>query len=302
MSGAQNNFRKVLVVEDSPAIRSSAESVLSQAGYDVFTVSNGADALEWIRGNHPDTVLLDLSLPDLDGGKICELVKTDSELKTIFIFILLSSNEIKRIKELKAMGADGFIIKPFVPRDLVVQLESISGKEKSEAKPETSDQKQSKSPTKEPHSYEWFISEMKKEEEGESSKTSSPKEYSPAEKESSTENEIECDTSEVNSEQNGYKNFISQFKEEVKVSGSPESLVYGELKMNDEIEPTTKIKTLNGKSLAESRDEKQSLDPERVTKELIHEVASKVAQEIVGNMDKEYLESLIRKKIDEFSM
>ncbi len=302
MSGAQNDFRKVLVVEDSPAIRSSAESVLRQAGYNIFTAGNGADALEWIRANQPDVVLLDLSLPDLDGGKVCELVKTDSELKTILIFILLNSNEIKRLKELKALGADGFVIKPFVPKDLVVQLESVTGKGKSEVKAGTSDQKESKSQTRELHNYEWFISEMKKEAESVSPETSSPKKPTPSEKNLPSENEMEYETKEVSSEQDGYENFISQFKEEVKVSGSPESLIYGELKMNGEIEPTTKIKTLKEKSAVKSRDEKSTLDPQRVTKELIHEVASKVAQEIVENLDKQYLESLIRKKIEEFCM
>ena len=302
MSGTQNDFRRILVVEDSPAIRSSAESVLHQAGYNVFSLGNGADALEWIKANQPDVILLDLSLPDLDGGKICELVKTDSSLQSILIFILLNSNEIKRLKELKALGADGFVIKPFVPKDLVVQLESVSGKGKSEAKEGTSLQKERKSLSREPHSYEWFISEMNKEKDNKSPEASSPKEPAPTEKNLPSENEMEYETKEVSSEQDGYENFISHFKEEVKVSGSHEPLVYGELKMNGEIEPTTKIKALKGKPDFKSRDEKPTLDPQRVTKELIHEVASRVAQEIVENLDKEYLESLIRKKIEEFCM
>ncbi|MGB2698240.1 MAG: response regulator, partial [Candidatus Zixiibacteriota bacterium] len=170
MSVAKDAFRKVVVVDDSPAIRSSAESVLRQAGYDVFTLGNGADALEWIKTNKPDVVLLDLSLPDLDGGKLCELVKTDSSLQRIFIFMLLNSNEIKRLKDLKALGADGCVIKPFVPKDLVDHLESVLGRAKSEDKVEISKQnkRETKSPRREPHSYEWFISEMKKETEGES--------------------------------------------------------------------------------------------------------------------------------------
>jgi DNA-binding response OmpR family regulator len=302
MSGAKNTLRRVLVAEDSEAIRSSAESVLRQAGYDVFIVKNAADALEWIKANQPDAVLLDLSLPDLDGGKVCELVKSDSLLQGVYIFILLSSNEIKRVKELKALGADGFVIKPFVPKDLVDHLESVLGKIKSETKTETSNQKKSASPPMEPHSYEWFISEIKKETLGESPERSSSEEPSFGEKDYPEENEVEYETKEMSSEQDGYENFISQFKEEVKVSGSHEPLVYGELEMDGETEPTTKIKTLKKKPAAKSQNEKLKLDPERVTNELIHEVASKIAQEIVESMDKETLRSLIQKKINDFKI
>lgn len=302
MSGAQNAFRKVLVVEDSEAIRSSAESVLRQAGYDVFNVGKGADALEWIKTNQPDAVLLDLSLPDLDGGKVCELVKSDSKMQGVPIFILLNSNEIKRLKELKVLGADGFVIKPFIPKDLVDHMESVLGKRKSEIKTETSNQKEPVSPPKEPHSYEWFISEIKKETQEESPEVSSPDEPSPVEKYSPEENEVEFETREMSSEQDGYENFISEFKEEVKVSGAHEPLVYGELEMERKAEPTTKIKTLKKKPTVKSQNEKPKLDPERVTNELIHEVASKIAREIVESMDKKTLRSLIQKKIDEFKI
>ena len=302
MSGAQNALRRVLVAEDSEAIRSSAESVLRQAGYDVFIVKSAADALEWIKANQPDAVLLDLSLPDLDGGKVCELVKSDSSLQGVYIFILLSSNEIKRVKELKALGADGFVIKPFVPKDLVDHLESVLGKVKTETKTETSNQKESASPPREPRSYEWFISEIKKETQEEYPEVSSPDESSQVEKGTPEENEVEYETREMSSEQDGYENFISQFKEEVNVSGSNEPLVYGELEMDGETEPTTKIKTLKKTPAVKSQNEKPTLDPERVTNELIHEVASKIAQEIVESMDKETLRSLIQKKINEFKI
>ncbi|MGB2696661.1 MAG: hypothetical protein WBD28_02225, partial [Candidatus Zixiibacteriota bacterium] len=116
------------------------------------------------------------------------------------------------------------------------------------------------------------------------------------------EDEIEYQAKEVRSEQDGYENFISHFKEDVNFSESPEPLVYGELKVDEEIEPTTKIKTLMGKSTVKSQSEKITLDPERVTRELIHEVASRIAQEIVENLDKETLKSLIRKKIEDFSI
>ena len=88
MTRAQDTFEKVLVVDDSPAIRALAESILRQGGYDVSVAASGADAMEWIRAQLPDLVLLDLSLPDLDGARVCELLKSDSSLRGIFILIL----------------------------------------------------------------------------------------------------------------------------------------------------------------------------------------------------------------------
>ncbi len=304
MTGAQDSLKKVLVADDSPAIRSLAESILRPAGYDVFTVASGADAIEWIKDKKPDLVLLDLSLPALDGGRVCEILKSDSSLRGIFVLILLKANEIKRIKELKNLGADGFVVKPFVPKDLVKQLESLLNKGKTEIEDEKiSSQVEPGSepiPTQ-PHNYEWFVSEMQKETEDKSPKTSSREKSPPAEKDSSEESEIKCEAKEVSS-QNGYQNFISHFKEEVKTPGPEESLVYGELEIDGDTEPTTRIKTLEQKPPPETYNKEMTLDPERVTKELIHEVASKIAQEIVENLDKETLENLIKTKIEEFKI
>lgn len=305
MVGDKDTLRKVLVADDSPTIRTLAESILSQAGYDVLTVANGADALEWTKSKQPDLVLLDLSLPDLGGGRVCELLKSDSSLRRIFVLILLDPNEIKRLKELKALGADGFVIKPFIPKDLIDQIEPLLNKGKTKAGVEAnSNQKElgSKSTPTEPHSYEWFVSEMKEEKEDESLKTSSKKKPSPAEKSPPKEDEIKYETKEVSSQQDGYKNFISQFKEETKVSSAREPLVYSELEIDGETEPTTKIKTLDQKPASEPREKEVTLDPERVTQELIHQVASKIAQEIVENLDKEALKDLINKKIEEFKI
>ena len=304
MTGVQDVLKRVLVADDSPAIRSLAESILRQAGYDVSTVDNGADAIEWIKGKQPDLVLLDLSLPGLDGGRVCELLKSDSSLQRIFVLILLKANEIKRIKELKNLGADGFVIKPFVPKDLVRQLESLLDKEKTEIKDEkvpSQIETDSKPIPSQPHNYEWFVSEMQKETEDKSLNTTSQEKPSPAEKDSPQDNEIKYEAKEVSS-QDGYENFISQFKGEVKTSGPEEPLVYGELEIDGNTEPTTRTKTLEQKPPRETHNKEMSLDPERVTKELIHEVASKIAQEIVENLDKETLENLIKIKIEEFKI
>jgi hypothetical protein len=74
------------------------------------------------------------------------------------------------------------------------------------------------------------------------------------------------------------------------------------LKIENEIEATTKTKILKEKPVIKPESEETTLDSERITRELIHEVASKIAQEIVEKLDKETLDELIRKKIREFGV
>lgn len=305
MTRAQDTFEKILVVDDSPAIRTLAELVLRQAGYDVSTVTTGADAVEWIRAEQPEVVLLDLSLPDLDGGEVCRLLKSDNTLQKVSLLMLLKTDETKRQEELKALGADGFVVKPFAPEELVDQVELLAKKRKIDTDGRgISGRKEpeSKSTSTRPHTYEWFIAEMKKEVEEDSSHTSSGEKSPAAEKDGPEEDETEYETSEVITRQDSYENFISQFKEETKVEDTHAPLVYSELKIDEEKEPTSKIDTLKQEPSVKQQGKAVALDPERVTKELIHEVASRVAQEIVENLDKESLRNLIRKKIEEFEV
>jgi DNA-binding response OmpR family regulator len=305
MTRAQDTFEKILVVDDSPAIRTLAELVLRQAGYDVSTVTTGADAMEWIKAEQPEVVLLDLSLPDMDGGEVCRLLKSDGSLQKIRLLMLLKTNETKRQKDLKALGADGFVVKPFTPEELVDQVELLAKKSRIDTDGQGvsgGKEPESESTSTRPHTYEWFVSEMKKEAEEDSSHTSSEEGSPAAEKDRPEENEAEYETSEVVTRRDSYENFISQFKEETKVEDTRAPLVYSELKIDEEKEPTSKIDTLKQEPSVKQQGKEIALDPERVTKELIHEVASRVAQEIVENLDKEGLRNLIRRKIEEFGV
>ena len=305
MGVAQEADKKILVVDDSPAMRSLAESILCQAGYQVSTVTNAADAIEQVRARLPDLVLLDLSLPDLDGGKVCRLLKSDSSLGSAFIVMLLNTHEIKRQKELKALGADGFVVKPFIPKDLINQVESLvkaRGAYTDRMPVSTSGESDTEPTSAGSHGYEWFVSEIQKEARGEPDSVRPEDKPSPPKKDGPEEIELKSKTKEPVSEEDGYQNFISQFKEEIKVEGTHEPLVYAELEINDDKEETTKVAAPKEQPIARPKGKETALDPDRVAKELVHEVASRVAQEIVENMDRENLKHLIRKKIEEFNL
>jgi DNA-binding response OmpR family regulator len=109
---------RVLVVEDEDNIATALEFLIMREGYAHDRVASGADALSRIRDTHPDLVLLDVMLPEVSGYEICEGIRTDPSLSDIKVLMMTArGSTIERRKGL-ALGADGFISKPFELKDL----------------------------------------------------------------------------------------------------------------------------------------------------------------------------------------
>ncbi|NHB77801.1 MULTISPECIES: response regulator transcription factor [Rhodobacterales] len=109
---------RILVVEDEDNIAVALDYLMTREGYDHDRVSNGADALPRIRDTHPDLVLLDVMLPEVSGYEICEGIRTDPSLADVKVLMMTArGSAIERRKGL-ALGADGFISKPFELKDL----------------------------------------------------------------------------------------------------------------------------------------------------------------------------------------
>lgn len=110
--------RRVLVVEDEDNIAIALDYLMTREGYDHDRVANGADALPRIRETHPDLVLLDVMLPEVSGYEICQGVRLDPSLSDVKILMMTArGSAIERRKGL-ALGADGFISKPFELKEL----------------------------------------------------------------------------------------------------------------------------------------------------------------------------------------
>lgn len=104
---------RVLVIEDEDNIAVALDYVLMREGYDHDRIANGGEALSRIRSSHPDLVLLDVMLPDVSGYEICQDVRLDPTLSDVKILLMTArGSAIERRKGL-ALGADGFISKPF---------------------------------------------------------------------------------------------------------------------------------------------------------------------------------------------
>ncbi|MDI6871078.1 MAG: response regulator transcription factor [Bacillota bacterium] len=114
--------RKVLIVDDEPAIRELVQFNLERAGLAVVSAADGEEALALFRTEQPDLVLLDLMLPRLDGFTVCRRIREESPVP--IIMLTARTAEQDRVEGLE-MGADDYLIKPFSPRELVARVKAV---------------------------------------------------------------------------------------------------------------------------------------------------------------------------------
>ncbi|MBQ9044626.1 MAG: response regulator transcription factor [Oscillospiraceae bacterium] len=110
---------KVLVIEDDTAIRQYLKTTLHAHGYDVLLAETGRSAMQTITSHCPDVILLDLGLPDTDGGEIIRSVRAWS--RTPIVVISARDTELDKAKALD-MGADDYLTKPFGTVELLARI------------------------------------------------------------------------------------------------------------------------------------------------------------------------------------
>jgi DNA-binding response OmpR family regulator len=116
---------KILVVDDEPEAVELLEFNLKQAGFEVVTASDGAEALKKARSSLPGLILLDLMLPEVDGLEVCKMLRRDPATAAIpIVMVTAKASEIDRILGLE-LGADDYVTKPFSPRELVLRIKNI---------------------------------------------------------------------------------------------------------------------------------------------------------------------------------
>ncbi len=117
---------KILVVDDAPNLQFAASRLLEGAGYEVSCASSGAECLEKAREWSPDIVLLDIVLPDMDGVEVCSKIKSDPELKNIFV-ILCSGNRISTDDKASGLesGANDYIARPLANREFLARINAL---------------------------------------------------------------------------------------------------------------------------------------------------------------------------------
>jgi DNA-binding response OmpR family regulator len=114
--------RTVLVVDDEPEILRLVRDYLERAGFAVATAADGDDALRTAHRIRPDLVVLDLTLPGLDGLDVARELRRGGEVP--IIMLTARSEEADRVAGLE-LGADDYVPKPFSPRELVARVRAV---------------------------------------------------------------------------------------------------------------------------------------------------------------------------------
>ena len=115
-------MKTVLVVDDEPKIVQLARDYLENAGFAVVSASDGKAALATARASHPDLVVLDLGLPELDGLDVARALRRDSRVP--IVMLTGRGDEADKIAGLE-IGADDYVTKPFSPKELVARVRAV---------------------------------------------------------------------------------------------------------------------------------------------------------------------------------
>ena len=121
---------RVLIVDDSPAMRAFVRRVIELSGFDMaecFEAGNGCEALDLLAREWVDAILTDINMPGMDGERFLHELAADGMLRSVPAIVISTDGTRKRIDRLLALGARGYITKPFLPEDLRTELERTLG-------------------------------------------------------------------------------------------------------------------------------------------------------------------------------
>jgi two-component system chemotaxis response regulator CheY len=120
----------VLIVDDSPAMRTFVRRVLDLSGLEVakyLQAGNGQEVLDVLREEYVDVVLTDINIPVMDGAQFVRLLEEDDSLRSIPVLVVSTDRTEARAQEMLDLGARGYVWKPFQPETLREQLEKVLG-------------------------------------------------------------------------------------------------------------------------------------------------------------------------------
>lgn len=117
--------RSLLLVDDDPEILTLLRAKLADEPFELLTAVEGESALNIVRTQKPDLVVLDVNLPGLSGLEVCRSLRADKDTRDIPIIILSGrSDQIDRVLGLE-FGADDYVTKPFNPRELILRIHNV---------------------------------------------------------------------------------------------------------------------------------------------------------------------------------
>jgi two-component system phosphate regulon response regulator PhoB len=128
--------KRILIVDDEPDVTELVTYKLKREGYEVECIHNPLEIVGKARDFRPDLFILDIMMPELDGLKVCRLIRADKELSEIPIIFLTAKGEVEdRIAGLEH-GADDYIPKPFDTKELILRVGLVLKRSQPSAQPE----------------------------------------------------------------------------------------------------------------------------------------------------------------------
>ncbi|ACM20516.1 response receiver CheY associated with MCPs of class 40H [Geotalea daltonii FRC-32] len=117
--------KKILIVEDEESLLKLESILLSSKGYSVVGVMDGKAALEEVKANRPDLVVLDVMLPEMDGFEVCRHIKENPETSSIPVVMLTAKKSNNDVERGKQAGAEAYITKPFKSAKVIEVIEGL---------------------------------------------------------------------------------------------------------------------------------------------------------------------------------
>lgn len=120
--------KRILVVEDEESLLKLESILLTSKGYDVQGATNGQEALDMLSEAHPDLILLDIMLPNMDGFEVCRRIKENPETRHIPVIMLTAKKSREDMAKGHEVGADWYITKPFKSANVVETIQRFLNK------------------------------------------------------------------------------------------------------------------------------------------------------------------------------
>lgn len=122
-----DSSKTVLLVEDNEDNRTVYRTILEHFGYEVIEARNGEDGVRMAREEHPDLILMDISIPVIDGWEATRMLKEDESTSDIPIIALTAHALAADRAKATEVGCDGYLAKPCEPRRVVAEVEKFIG-------------------------------------------------------------------------------------------------------------------------------------------------------------------------------
>lgn len=119
------NKKKILIVDDEPNIVMSLEYTFKKNDFEVFIARDGSEAIEILKSQIPDLVLLDIMMPNVDGYQTLKHIRSNAQTKNIKVIFLTAKNKASDIQKGLTLGVDKYLTKPFSIKKIMAEINEL---------------------------------------------------------------------------------------------------------------------------------------------------------------------------------